>query len=67
MVAGLWRYLLVASLMSWLSLWPGVPLLYYLFGITEATIVIVLVLLSVTSLISTLLAASAHDSVYGTE
>lgn len=66
MLAGLWRSLLVVGLVSWFSLWPGVPLLYYLFGIADASIVIVLVLLSVTLLVSTLVAAVAYDSVYPT-
>lgn len=59
-----WRSLLVASVASWLSLWPGVPLLHYLFGFADALLVVALTLSSFALLLATLLAALARDGLH---
>lgn len=62
-LARLWRYLLVAAIVGWFSLWPGVPLLAYLFGFSDPFLVAGLTVLDFALLVSTLVAGFAYDSV----
>lgn len=64
-MATLWPYSLVIGLAGWLSLWPGVPLLSYLFGIENEWLVLSLVLVAFATLLSTFLTGFAYDDVHG--
>lgn len=64
-LAGLWPYALALGLAGWLSLWPGVPVLWYLFRFSEPGLVAGLALFSFLMLVATLLAAFAPDSLRG--
>lgn len=63
-LAARWKQLLVAGVAAWLSLWPGVPLLYRVFGIANVLLVATLTLLGFALLGSTLVAAFAHDGLH---
>lgn len=63
-LAARWRAFLVAGVACWLSLWPGVPLLYYLFGFADALLVVALTLSGFALLVATLLAAFARDGLH---
>lgn len=58
-----WAPSLVVGLASLLALWPGVPLLAFLFGFADAGLVVALTLLGFGGLVSSLATGFARDSI----
>lgn len=56
-----WRPLLIVTVASYLMLVPGTVLLYLLFGVSSAVLVVVLIVMAFGGLVGTLVAARAAD------
>lgn len=61
-LGNLWQWLLVASVIAWLLLLPGVPILAYFFGVDDPNLTVFFMLLAFGSLALAFIAAFAHDS-----
>lgn len=61
-LGNLWQWSLVAAVIAWLLLLPGVPILAYFFGVDDANLSFAFILLALGSLVLTVIAAFAHDS-----
>lgn len=59
----IWKYSYGVSVLSWLSLWPGLIILGIFVSVTEPLIVIFLTLLSFVSMLLTIFASFAYDSI----
>lgn len=67
LLANIWKYVYVGSVISWFSLWPGLIILGLFISVTEPFIVIFLTLFSFTSMLLTIFSSFAYDSLYSEE
>jgi len=61
-LAKVWRWSYYAALAAWLSMFPGSSILYYFFGVDNATLLVVLIFAAFGLLLLALLAGLAYDS-----
>ncbi len=57
----LWRWSFTACVMSWLSMFPGLILLGYFFGVNDPTLILILLLCMFGFLFSTVITGFAYD------